>query len=226
MIQRFLYTALKTGLEAFKTDPNYVDDLFKDLYSLGDTEVAAIHTLFREKTINIYHSYARSDAEFPCFSIVLADEGEAQSVLGDIAGQITDPDDPDYPADEFSSIWQHKYLVLVYSEHPDVTQYMYEAAKSIFIAALGPLADEGLFEVSLSGGEVAPDPRYIPEHLFVRQLTFSCQREFQRTDFVSKLGKAFKVAGIHVDKSGSPSDVGGVKTLVKAYGTGGDDGQA
>jgi len=41
-------------------------------------------------------------------------------------------------------------------------------------------------------------------------------------DRLSLSQKAFQVAGIHVDKSGSPSDVGGVKTLVTTY-TEGDD---
>jgi len=226
MIQRFLYKALQLGLEQFKTQPELIDDLFGDLYSLEQTEVEAIHTFFRQKTPGIVHNYARSDTPIPVYSIVLADEREAENFIGDVAGQITDEDDPDFGADELSSVWQHTYHVLCYSEHPDVTQYMYEAAKSIYIAAFKMLSDEGLFEMHLMGGDLAPDPRYIPEHLFVRQLTFACQREFQRTDFQSKLTKAFKVAGIHVDKTGSPSDVGGVKTLVKAYGTGGEDGQA
>lgn len=223
MIQRFLYTSLKTGLSLINEQPELMDDLFADLYSLSTTEVDGIKKFFREKPPGVVHSYARVDTPIPVYSIVLADEQEAETVLGDDAGMITDPDDPDFGADEYSSIWSHKYLVLCYSEHPDVTQYMYEVAKSIFIAALGPLSAEGLFETHLSGGDLAPDPRYIPEHLFVRQLVFSCQREFQRTDHQSKFGKAFKVAGIHVDKNGSPSDVGGVKTLMYAYGTGEDE---
>ena len=78
------------------------------------------------------------------------------------------------------------------------------------------------FEIKISGGDMAPDPRYMPEHLFVRQIKFGCNREFLRTDLATLRQKAFTVSGIHVDSSGSPSDVGDVKTLITTYGV--DDG--
>ena len=216
MIQRFLYTTLKDGLEKVKNDPSILEDIFEELWRLAPSEVEGIKTAFAAKFPGVIHGYARSDTNFPVFSIVLGNEGEDQHYMGDDAGMIDDTDDPNFGADCLSAIWKHTYQILCYTEHPDLTLYYYEIAKAIFLTA--NLNSLDLFQVHISGMDLMPDPRYIPEHLFVRQMSFECNREFMRIDKNSKLGKAFKVAGIHVDKSGSPSDVGAVKTLVVPVG--------
>lgn len=212
MIQRFLYTTLKTGLENVKNDLTILDDLFIQLYELERSEVEAIKTAFQSKPPGVIHGYARLDTDFPVFSIVLQSEQEEEHYMSDDAGMLDDVDDPDYGADRISAIWSHNYNILCYTEHPDLTLYYYEIAKAIFMTA--DFNSLNLFNVHVSGMDLMPDPRYIPEHLFARQMMFKASMEFERIDRSSKLGKAFRVRGIHVDKSGSPSDVGGVKTLV------------
>lgn len=212
MIQRYLYTALKEGIDAILKNPVILDDLFRELYGLEVKEVAAIKTVFAAHPPEVIHGYARHDSKFPLFSIVLANEGESQTVLADQAGFVADEDDPDYGTDIESAVWQHTYQVLIYSEHPDVTGYYYEIAKSILIAANDYFVQQGIFNQKYSGMDLAPDPRYVPERLFLRQLTMTCEREFMRLSRDVK--KAFKVSGIYVDKSGSDSDVGGVQTGV------------
>ena len=101
--------------------------------------------------------------------------------------------------------------------------YYYEIVKLIILGGLPVLIDDGCFEFELSGGDLSPDPKYLPEHLFGRQITFSCQREFQIIDRDSRLLKAFRIGGIYVDSSGSPSDVGEVKTNITTYGVGEDE---
>lgn len=218
MIQRFLYSALKDGIAAIEADISILEDLFKNNYCLESEEVANIVKAFRAKPPTVIHNYPRRDMVPPLYSIVLGMESEGEHHLGDLAGQVDDEDDPAFRSDILSSIWEHTYHIYTVTEHPDLTSYYYELAKSILLAA--PLPGEGLFEIHLSGADLSPDPRYLPEHLFVRQLTFKCQREFQRIDLSSLRDKAFRISGIHVDKSGSPSDVGGVKTLVTPYGVG------
>jgi len=218
MIQRFIYNALVQGLEAVQTQPELLDGLFGELYSLGSEELAAIHTFFNENTPGVIHSYPRTDTELPIYSIVLSSEGESDHILGDDAGMIMDTDDEDFGADEYSSIWDHKYVIFCYSEHPDVTEYMYEVAKLIIHAALKPFSEEGLFSTHLSGSDIKPDAASLPEHLFVRQLTFACKREFQRIDYNSKFTKGFTLSGIHVDSDLESSEGGtSVKSLVTTY---------
>lgn len=217
MIQRVIYDVLTSAIAAVNSDPAILDDLFEVNWGLSRSEVDGIKTFFSTQTPNVIHGHARSDSEFPLYSIVLSDEGEADNVLGDDAGQVETLGSDDFGADCYTAIWTHNYDIMCFAEHPDAVQYMYEVAKNAFFAVSADFIQAGLFELHLSGGDVAPDPRYIPEHLFLRRLGFSVQREFLRTDRASRLRKAFKVSGLHVSRLGSGSDIGDVKDNITPY---------
>lgn len=213
MIQRFIYTALQTGLKAIADTPSILDDLFGEHYGLSATELAAIKTFFKVTPPSVIHGYPNVSSKFPLFAITLSAEQETDHILGDDAGMELDTLDPDFGADISASLWSHSYQVTIYAEHPDVALYCYEVAKASFMAAHDYFISVGLLETSLAGMDLIPDPRYIPENLFVRQLSFSCKREFQYVN-KKKIGRAFKLAGLHIDSSGSPNDVGDVQTLI------------
>jgi len=215
MIQRILYRALTAGLAYFQENPQAYDQLFGDNYGLSETEILAIRQFFTDKPPKVFHGYARTDATPPFIAIVLADERESEFVIGDEAGIITDESDADYGCDQYTAFWQHTYQLMCIAEHPEACQYLYEVAKAIILEAKPTFIPEGIYDSLVSGAELLPDPRFVPEHWFLRQITFTCKRELLTVKKGSDAGKAWKVAGIHIDRSGSPSDVGGVKTLVK-----------
>ena len=223
MIQRVLYNVLKRGIAEITSDVSILEDLFGNQYELDATEVASIKKLWETRPPRVVHGYADADQQFPLFCITLLGERETDKFIGDSAGDIIDTADSNYPAEQVSSIWGHDYSVWVYAEHPDVTLYYYEIAKLIIQTAGSVFVENAIMDVDVSGMDMAPDERYIPAHLFVRQLKFSCKRELLRIDQASKLGRAFRITGIHVDRSGSPSDVGGVSTNVSVFRTIGDD---
>jgi len=227
MIERYLFTALKDGVAYVTAHPEILDALFRDYYELEITEVEAIKRIWAEQPINIIHGYPRVDGKFPQASIVLSSENEAQTYLGDVAGQVDEPGDPADGADLRSAIWQHQYAIMVVTENPDLTLYYYQILKSVLLAAASYFITQGMFAMQVGGQDLVPDPAYLPEHLWVRQITFGCQSEFIRLDLESLTGKTWQIGGIHVDSTGSPRDVGGVKTLVTTYtaGEGDDDGQ-
>jgi len=214
MIQRLLYNALKTGLAEIQKDPRILEDVFEWQMDLGATEIATIQKWFKEKPPTIYHGYARVDYAFPLYSIILQSEGEKDLMIGDDAGMMDDDDPNVKNADIRGAFWSHSYGILCYSEHPDATQYLYEVAKAIILQAAPLFVQAGLYGIRVSGMDLHPDQKYLPEHLFVRQLTCECECEFNIVDRPSRLTKAFKLAGLHLDSSGSPSDVGGVKTNI------------
>lgn len=214
MIQRLLYTAMIRGLDAIKSDPTILDDLFLDNYELTQTEVDGIKAFFAAKPPTVVHGYARSDQEPPLYSIILAAEREADAVIGDEAGIEEDTMDPDFGADQYTALWEHTFHLMCLTEHPDVCTYLYEVAKAIILQAKPTFIPFGVYGLTLSGQDLAPDARYVPEHFFVRQLVITCRAELLTTAKSTALGKAFKVSGLHVDKSGSHSDVGEVKTLI------------
>jgi hypothetical protein len=214
MIQRLLYTALKTGLAEIAKDPTILDDIFGSKgMNLAAEEITMIKELFAKRPPDVHHGYARADYQFPLYSITLANESETQHFLNDDAGMLDDYDDPDYGADVHATFWEHNFNILCYAEHPEVAIYIYEVGKNILLAANSAMAEAGVFEPKVSGMDLAPDPRYIPDHLFARQISYYCQDELWRIDKESKLDKAFKVAGIHLDSTG------GVKTLVTVIGS-------
>jgi len=217
MIHRYIHGILETGVAAYQADTRLLDDLFDQLYELEAKETAAIKTYFQENGLRVFSGYPRVDSQPPYVAIILAREGETEAYLGRYAGMITEDGHALYGAEVEGSIWEHEYNLMVVTDHPDVTQYMYEMVKLIMLAGLEYLVNEECFQFSFSGQDLAPDPKYIPARLFLRQLTFRCQRQFSRIDRDSRLTKAFQVAGIHIDKSGSPRDVGGVETLVTPY---------
>jgi len=223
MIHRLLHSILTSGIQIIHNDITLLDDLFDRNFVLQDAEVSAIKEYYLAHTPEVINGYARKDSDFPLIAIVLANEGESESFLGDDAGQVMDEDDPYLHSDISSTIWTHTYNFLIYTDHPDITVYYYEIAKLIILGGLPVLVDDGCFEFSLSGGDLAPDPKYMPEHLFGRQLTFTCQREMQIIDRDTRLSKAFRIGGIYVDSSGSSSDVGEVRTNVTTYGVGNDE---
>ncbi len=213
MIQRFLFDVLSSGLAAIQADLDLLDDVFNQ-YGLSAKELGEIKTWFKDNPPLVKHQYARTDDTFPLYSIVLSNEEETDLFIGNDGGlQVLDDDDPDRGVDVKSSIWQHTFHILCYSEHPDGTTYLYEVAKAIFLTA--DLADCGLHTAYFSGMDLSPATPYIPSHLFARIFAIRAQREFERKDRTTAIGKAYKVGGIHVDRTGSPSDVGNVKTLVK-----------
>ena len=96
MIQRLLYKALVNGMDAIKADPTILEDLFLANYELDVTEVEGIKKFFAAKPPTIVHGYARTDQEPPVISILLAGEREADSVIGDEAGDVMDSEDVDF----------------------------------------------------------------------------------------------------------------------------------
>lgn len=214
MIQRFVHNALTSGFAAIARDITILEDFFLNEYELEREEVAAIRKFFENSPPDIIHGFPRSNTKVPCVAIILGQEGESTNFIGDDGGIDEDPDSETFGADIETALWRHTFQLMVCAEHPDVALYYYELVKHIMLTAGDYFVEKGMLGFEFAGADLMPDPRYAPENLWVRQLTFTAQREFQNLDKSSRLGKAFKVAGIHIDKSGSSGDVGGVKTLV------------
>lgn len=217
MINRYLHTLLTAGVDHIQEDLTVLDELFQNNFLLSDEELNTIKTYFTAHPINVVNGYPRSDSKFPLVAITLGSDAESDTFLNDDAGFIDDEESPYFGMDIKTAIYEYNYQLLIYTEHPDITAYYYEIIKSILLANLDYLVEQDCFGFSISGAELAPDPRYIPEHLFVRQITFTCKSEFQRTDKESRWLRAFKVTGIHVDKEASNWDIGNVEANVTPF---------
>ncbi len=217
MIHRLLYDVLTAGVAEISADLDILERFFLDSYCLESVEIEKIRDLWAKKPPAVIQGYARTDVQPPLYSITLQNESEDQHFLGDEIGIQDDPDLPGFGDDIEGSVWQHGYNIHVYSEHPDATAWYYEAAKIILQRAGGTFNDNGLFEIHMAGMELMPDPRYIPEHLFVRQLTFQCKKVMSVL-VEPDVPRVRAISGVHVDTPGESSeDVGGVETNVTPY---------
>lgn len=219
MIQRFLGKVLSAGLAEIQADLTLLDDVFEQ-YGLSATELTAIREWFQAHPPSVKFQFARTDDVFPLYAIVLGGEEESGLFIGNdgtaarFDGEgLIGPDDPDFGLDIKSSVWSHTYQVLCCSSgHPDGALYLYEVAKAIFVSA--NLSECGLHSTKFSGMDLSHATEYLPENIFIRVFQIKGEREFERLDRGSRVGKAFRIEGLHIDKTGSPSDVGGVQTLV------------
>jgi hypothetical protein len=69
------------------------------------------------------------------------------------------------------------YGVHVYAEHPDICACYYRVARRIMNVGMWRLLEGGLNEPQLAGEDLAPDPRYHPDNLFVRRLSLTVEYE-------------------------------------------------
>lgn len=216
MIERHLKTVIDNAFAQIQKVPELLDDLFVEQLDLEQNEVDVVKKLFFQAAPTVIHGYPRSDHEFPLVSITLGNESAQSDFLGNEATTEDDPNEPDFMEDASSNFWDHSYKIYCYTQHPDYTRYLYEVVKQALVLNIPDFFKEkNLWNVSIVGSELAPDARYAPEILFLRLITFRCNDEFKVVKKGSRTGKAFRVSGISVDKSGSSSDVGGVKTNVK-----------
>lgn len=209
MIQRLIYTAMEQGLAAIKDDPTLLDMIFgEDGYGFTDAEMVTVRALFNEANCPpISHGYPKIDSKFPAYFLVLLNEIQSQHLLGDYLGMEEEPTEETFGMDYVGAIWTRKFNLLCYSEHPELTLYMYEIAK--YIMQFNQSVNDVVVWSELAGGDFLPDLQILPFHVFGRVLTLTIKDDHGYVNRDSRLQKAFQLSGIHV-----PNDVAGVATSV------------
>ena len=213
MMERLIFTALEQQRDEALADPSIIEEYFRKTRRITEqSELDAIVTHFVNSPPDIFHGFPREDSKFPAWSIILAAENESTNFLGDegdiigelppdmvdssIPGGWLDPDNPDAGADELVKIETQRYMVLTYSKHVDVSIAYYQISKLFMTRARAFLKEAGeLLGIKFSGGDIFPDPRYIPSHLHTRQMTIEV--EVVERVVGPKPARAFKVFGLH-----------------------------
>jgi len=218
MIQRYLIEVLNWGLQKVSDQPELLDDLFKINFLLKQDEVDQIKAYVVGRKIQVLNGYSMLDTKFPAVALIMGNESEDELFLADDVGSVDDPGSEYYHMDVDSAIWDYNFLFVVAAEHPDQATYYYEIVKMLLHMSRQTLINNyDLLTFKFSGADLMPDPRFMPAHAFVRQLSLTCKREYSLILRDSLLGKAFVLDGMHIDRSGSPRDPGNVNTLVYPY---------
>lgn len=206
MTERILYQILAAGREQVNENPGFLDQFFSDGVGLSDEEIAQIKTYWAgveavdpdgsaQKGVSIIHQFPRDTTRFPCWAIVLVGESEGDRVLGDEAGIIGDDGE-----DVLTSFWDRTYAIFTYARHPLICLYYHELLR-FFVTRGRPFlkseAGGSNLNTKFSGGDMAPDPRYVPADMFVRRFQVDLTQE-ERVLSVPQM-RARKIRGIALD---------------------------
>ena len=189
MLERLIYRILDEGRTHINEDPSFIEQYFCQ-FDLMPQETAAIRDYWLSKRfhrrnldntayepvtgVNIVHQYPRisEQPQFPCWAIVLVGENEHDDKGRFLGNDLDDIIFDGELVSQDGSVLKKTYAVFTYSDNPDVTLYYYELSKCFLRRARDILAsaENGVLDTAFSGNDMAPDPRYEPEHMFVRRL--------------------------------------------------------
>lgn len=166
MFERTLYTEIQNGVDAIVADPTLLDF---PLQQLEAAELVRAKAYWAANPPRAWHGYARDDAPFPLYAIVLGNEQERQDLLDDFAGQFDDDDDPATdPIELGERVMEVRFDVYVYAENAIACLWLYYALRDILLRAQPALRTAGLDDMHFTGAELMPLPGQMPDNMFTR----------------------------------------------------------
>jgi len=169
-VERILLRLLRSEVERLSKDEALLRYYFESVFdcTLPERETEEYIANFMRQPPSIVIGYPRSSVTFPVIAIILTEESETQSVVGDFLGETLGDSSDEVYADFVGAMFEATHGCYVYAEHPDVCLYLYHFVKMIMLGGKDWLLSQGVTEVSISGGELAPQEGYLPENIFLR----------------------------------------------------------
>lgn len=236
MIERLIFRIVRDGLEHYTADTGQRFERFcLTELELEPTEVAKARVYFAGGTDpdgnavearppTWQHGYPRQGGPFPLWALTLGGERDATTYLGDDAFPL-DEDGNRYVNRETGEIVdpkilrvEYSYVIMCMADHPDINVIYYHLLKHIIRRERGAFIDAGMEPPTLNGADLAPDPRYLPSDIFVRQLTVQVEADECWTETDTD-GRAFRTRGLHVDDTTNEetAGAGSQRALVTPY---------
>jgi len=164
--------------------------------------------------------YPRSIGDWPIYAITLTsdEESDSESALARYVGETLPGENAPGGEDAYyeGGFFDQSNAVLIASQHPDQTLYLYHFAKLALFGAREAIHNAGMLEPHFGGAELSPQELYLPDNVFARVLNIS----FKTMVTVPKLyshrdGRRLRVTGIF----GSDIVVDGMRGGVTTYET-------
>lgn len=206
-VERLIYQAIRDGMAAYAADPAAFAR-FLVAGGLTEAEAAKGRQHITERPPLVIMGYPRQDAHVPCVAITVGGESVAADWIGEDVSDLDEDgeryiDEDGNPADMHGRRWQHNFDCYVYADNGDACAWYYQLLKFVAMQSRAWWQAQDLDEITLSGAELAPDPRLSPADIFVRRLSIAC-----RSDAVYTLplppagGLGNKIGGAHVGQDG------------------------
>ena len=224
MAERRIFEVVNDGLQFFKDNPDALEQFALEALELSAAEAAKLRLYFAGgvnadgDTIEaqppvLVHGYPRVDGPFPCWALTLGGESIEQDYLGKDAPFLDSEGDRFFDArtgeivDPRARRLQYRYNFLVIVDHPDITVYYYHLLKQILMSNQTKLEAADVEDMSFTGADMVPDPRYLPHDVFARVLTVTVSGdETWCEDLPATYARS--VQGIAVDDTGEGVTVG------------------
>ncbi len=155
---------IQAGVDAISANVALLDGIWAKLDADDRTKLKQTWT---DHPPTVVTGFARREGPFPCFAVTLMSDSNDTTFLED--GEFLDEDEGEIGRETTSSAFR----IYVFAENPDVCAAYYRALRRILQVGKRRLESYGLMNPVLSGAELAPDPSYTPDNVFVRQVTLT-----------------------------------------------------
>jgi len=158
--ERIVYAALENARRQFEIEPKHWDWL---LCFVDAVERENVRGFMAARPFTIRYGYQRDTNAWPVIGLTLAAEKAEEEFLdmaldlgvkGEVRRQMID--------------------IIAYSDNPNLTLYLYHWINYAMIAHIEWMQRSILIDPRFeSGGEIAPDPRLLPETCYLRRMQWS-----------------------------------------------------
>lgn len=176
--ERIILSAMKTGVAAISANVDLLDSI---LATLDAPELQKAKDYWTQHPPTVLMGYPRESSPFPCYALTLSSDDNLQDYVGLSEEALIGMDD-EKEGNVLHRRITGRFTVFIYTEHPDTCAWYYRVLRRVMNVAVQRLIKAGLEEPVLGGADLAPDPRYTPENLYVRRLTLQVEYLEEWTD--------------------------------------------
>lgn len=176
--ERTIMTMLQLGVDAIKADTSVLDSI---LAALPDDVRSKAKDEWSDHHPEVRLGYARADWTLPIFAVTLTSDSTTQDYIG-VGEEAFLGDDDEKLGEVLRKRNTGSFTIFVYTNHPDTCEWWYRVLRRICNVGVRYLIANGLEEPVIGGADLAPDPRYTPENLYMRRVTLSVEYLEEWTD--------------------------------------------
>tara|TARA_Y100000034_G_scaffold136543_1_gene213725 strand:- start:4439 stop:5119 length:681 start_codon:yes stop_codon:yes gene_type:complete len=172
--EEILVTILKSGVEAVSADLSILGEILTNLHP-NDLQQAKDY--WEEHPPNVVSGYARGDSAWPVIAVTLTGEQIQQDYIGLGEEALFIGDGDDKVGRRYKRRLTGQYGIHIYTEHPSVCAWYYRVIRRFLNVGIETMIRRGMQDPVMAGQDLAPDPRFVPENVFVRRLTITVEYE-------------------------------------------------